>query len=140
MKYSAGNIKPIANPVLLTSKYRELAKYVEAQARHESGNYTNTLTKRYNNIFSMRKPYVRPQISVGDSGTISTIDNDSTKWQVYSNYTQAIEDLMLWMDYTRFPKTVGSVDDYSREMRARGFYTAPLSQYTEGMRKQLLSI
>jgi flagellum-specific peptidoglycan hydrolase FlgJ len=129
------NIRPENNPVLFASKYSELTPYIEAQARHESGNYTNRLSREYNNIFSMTKPYVRPETSLGATDRTSSIDNQTNRWQIYRNYTQAIEDLLLWMDYTRFPTRVSSVEEYATQMRVRGFYTAPLSQYISGMKK-----
>lgn len=131
------NIRPENNPALLLSDYAELTKYIEAMARHESGNYKNRLSQEYNNIFSMTKPTIRPQISLSSTGFTGQIDNQFNRWQIYENYTQAIKDLLLYFNYTSFPKKIDSVEKFAFELKKRGYFTASLQEYINGLKSNL---
>ena len=65
-------------PVLASAQVREIdsiatarglapftVKLLIAHARVESGNFTNNLTTKYNNLFGMKHPRQRPTMSVG---------------------------------------------------------------------------
>ena len=119
------------------SKYRELKPYVSAMAKYESGNYTNTLAKEYYNVFSMTMPRSRPEISIGATGETSLIDNQVNQWQIYNSYTMALKDLFLYFDFMDFPDKVNSVDLFVRELKDRGYFTAPYYQYLNGVKNYI---
>lgn len=61
----------------------------------------------------------------------------NTPVQAYRNDTQSIQDLLLWMDYTNFPKRVGDAADYVKELKKRGYFTTPESDYLKGLKSWL---
>jgi flagellum-specific peptidoglycan hydrolase FlgJ len=131
------NIRPEKNPALLLSEYRGLRSYIGAMAAHESGNYTNKLSREYNNIFSMTTPSKRPQISIGNTGVTGEIDNQVNRWQIYDSYSMAIQDLILWLRYNNFPVKVDGPFHFAMLLRSKGYYTASVESYTKGISKYL---
>lgn len=79
----------------------------------------------------MTSPSKRP--SVGYRSDVYE-GNNTIPMQGYRNDTQAIKDLTLWMDYTKFPKTVASADEYARELKRRGYYTSSESDYAKALK------
>jgi uncharacterized FlgJ-related protein len=129
-------IKPQNDYFLYFSKYRKLIKYIAAMARLESGDYTNTLSRDLNNIYSMRFPRVRPATNIGSTVLIG-VDGGNFEWSKYKSYQQATSDLLLWMDYNKFPKQVSSVDQFAQELKNRSYFTSSLSFYTAGLKSYL---
>lgn len=131
------NLRPEHSPALFFSEYANYMSYIGAMAKYESGNYKNKLAKDYNNIFSMTTPFQRPQISTGKTKRICNIDNQCTQWQIYNSYSEAIEDLILWLDYNKFPTDLKTVDEFVIELKNKRYFTAPISQYLLGVKKFL---
>lgn len=132
---SAGNpmAKPINSSRLRRSKYGNYAKWIEAMARHESGNYTSKIAKENNNIFGMGFPYSRPAANEGT--TEHKIERQFMS--NYKSYDQAIEDLLLWFDYNNFPTDLERVEDFAERLRMKGYYTDTLNNYTKALKKWL---
>ena len=45
----------------------QLARYITAQAAHETGNFTSKIFKENNNLFGMKKPAVRKTYAIGEN-------------------------------------------------------------------------
>lgn len=129
--------KPISSKRIQNSKYSGLAKYIEAMARHESGNYTNRLSKQFNNIFSMGFPTVRPSVNIGSSKALTQNPNEPSNWSVYKSYDQAIEDLLLWFDWTKFPTNISDPLSFATALKSRSYYTDSLANYYNGIKNNL---
>lgn len=123
-------------PSLWFGKYRKLRPYVEAQAKLESGNYTNTLSVKYNNLFGMRAPSVRPSVQAG-TVVLTNVDGGNHRWQVYDSHEQAVKDLTLWFDYTKFPTEVSNSLEFVTELKKRNFFEVSINQYLAGINNYL---
>lgn len=115
---------------LRLSKYRKLRKYIIAQAKLESANFTSSIYKRTNNTFGMQHPKKRP--AVGYESDVYE-GGMTTPVQAYRNDTQSFQDLLLWMDYGRFPRSVASAAEYVAELKKRGYFTSKESDYLKGL-------
>lgn len=122
--------KPISSRRLKRSKYARYAKWIEAMARHESGNYTSRLAKESNNIFGMGFPYSRTASNDG----MTEYKIEGQYMSNYKNIDQAIQDLLLWFDYNNFPTNLSSVDEFSDKLREKGYYTDSVSNYTNSLK------
>lgn len=116
-----------------SSRYKSLASYIEAQARHETGNFTSNLFLNANNLFGMTVPKKRYHLGF-PSGILS---EDKTEYLGFKNSDESIADLLLWFDNQNFPTSVNGADEYARELKARGYYTAPYSEYLNGLNRFL---
>jgi len=124
-------IMPI-NQNLMGSLRLPLLRYIEAQARHESNYYKSDLVARANNLFGMRVPKVRQTLAVPGMQT--------NGYAVFDNWTDSFKDLLLWMDHTRFPYSVGNAEEYAGELYKRGFFEDSPVNYAKGLKRALETI
>lgn len=123
-------IRPLNSKSLERSKFKGLTKYIEAMARHETGNYQSDLFKRANNMFGMRVPKVRTFERVGTSNNYS----------VYCCTDQSIRDLILWMEFTKFPPLVRDSLDFVSELKRRAYFEDSIGNYLAGVNFHLNQI
>lgn len=111
-----------------TSKYRALLPYIVAQAKLESGNFTSNVYRTDNNMFGMK---------VGSSGTPGLKSPEGDHYEHYPHDAASLMDFLSWLEKKNFPLTVSSSDEYAIELRNRGYFTASLSLYQDGLKKWL---
>jgi hypothetical protein len=114
--------KPKHSLRLLLSKYGSYAKWIEAMAIHESGNYTNTLSTQANNIFSMGFPSVRKASNIGPIKLTKQGYQEPAEFSKYRNYDQAIKDLILWLDYNKFPTDIKDLNSFIYGLHSKGYF------------------
>ncbi|MEQ9219284.1 MAG: hypothetical protein RLO17_14640 [Cyclobacteriaceae bacterium] len=106
-------------------------------ARVESGDYTNTLTKEANNIFSMGYPTVRPSANIGSYVLDNAGPDEPKKFSKYKSYDQAIKDLLLWFDYNNFPKDIATLESFVHGLKDHGYFKINVDQYVKAMKGKL---
>lgn len=119
----------MSKALIIFSKYRALLPFILAQAKHETGNFKSGVYKANNNLFGMKHPYKRP--SVGERGTLAP---DGGHYQKYSGDSESVNDLLLWMEYTKFPTTVKDAEQYALELKGRSYYGDTIENYTKGLK------
>ena len=60
-----------------------------------------------------------------------TLGNET--FNQYDSYHDSLRDLVDWMDRTYFPDSVSGVQEYVQELKLRGYFTAPMTEYLTGM-------
>lgn len=105
-----------------------LLPYIEAQARHETGNYNSRLARDQKNLFGMKKPTNRAFVGSKDSQNV---------YMSYDSYRQSVEDLLLWMQSTNFPTTVSGSAQYVNELKKRRYFEDNIQTYTKGINQAL---
>lgn len=113
-------------------RWRPYATWIEAMARHESGNFTNTLSKNYNNIFSMGFPKFRMNVA-----TPSGFYTEGQQMARYDSWDLAIEDLMLWFVYKDFRTDITTVGLFVQELKINGYFTDSVDNYLNGVKRWL---
>jgi flagellum-specific peptidoglycan hydrolase FlgJ len=113
------------------SRYLPLLPYIEAQARHETGNYSSRLARDQFNLFGMKKPLIRPFVGSKSS---------SNSYMTYESYDQSVKDLLLWMDSTGFPISVKGSSEYVAELKKRGYFEDNYFTYLNGINSALESL
>lgn len=116
--------------VILFSKYRALMPYIIAQAKLESGNFTSRVFKTDNNYFGMKLPVKRPTVAAGP-GLMSPEGNN---YAHYNSESDSVTDLLLWMEYTKFPVSVDSPEQYTRELKSRNYFGASEVVYLKNIK------
>lgn len=115
--------------VILFSKYRALMPYIIAQAKLESGNFTSKVFKTDNNYFGMKLPVKRPTVAAGP-GLLSPEGNH---YAHYDSESDSVTDLLLWMEYTKFPVSVDSAETYTRELKSRNYFGSSETSYLKNI-------
>jgi len=78
----------------------------------------------------MTSPSKRP--SVGYRSDVYE-KNSTVPMQGYRNDTQAIKDLLLWMDYTKFPRGPLSLRNHIEEMKKRSYFQEDTDYYLKAV-------
>jgi len=107
--------------------WANLRHYISAQTIHETGGYTSRLALEQNNLTGMNVPNVRPFVGFKDSG----------RYMRYSSFNQSIQDLLLWMQYTKFPLSVANSRQYVQELKKRGYFSDNEQTYLNGVNSAL---
>lgn len=123
-------LKMLLNKVYIKmTKYGDLLPYIEAQAKHETGNFSSSVYKSLNNMFGMKHPSSRPYV-----GVKGTAASDGGFYQKYSSDFESLHDLFLWMDYTKFPTTVTNSDHFVEELKKRSYFGASIDEYKNAVK------
>lgn len=115
--------------ILLLSKYRALYPYIVAQGKLESGNFSSRVFKTNNNYFGMKLPTKRPTTAIG-AGLMSPEGNNYAN---YSSESDSVQDLLLWMDYTKFPLAVEDSNQYVTELKKRNYFGSSAEAYLKNI-------
>jgi len=127
---------PINRLVIWLSPYRKLSKYLIAQAKLESADFTSNIYNKTNNPLGMGKAYKRKQLGEIESSNVFERGH-TNPIQKYRNDTQGFRDMFLWYDYGNFPVAVSSAYQYVRELKKRGYFGAPEDAYLAGLSSHL---
>lgn len=126
---SQAKAKPKANVSLLLSKYGKYADWIQAQAKHETANFTSDVVKRANNLFGMKNASEGRKFSqLGKA-----VEGDP--YRHYSNYNESIKDLIQWFEFTNFPTNIGTIDSYVAALKDRKYFGAPEEEYLNGLKR-----
>jgi hypothetical protein len=79
-----------------------------------------------NNLIS----YTFAEAKVGKDAEL----NPSFGWAKYPSLTDAVQDIILWMDYTKFPKGRLSLQDHIAEMKKRGYFEESTDYYLNAVK------
>jgi hypothetical protein len=105
-----------------------------AVSKVESGNYTGTLMKYYN-PFSMTVPSKRPSLRDGEwFGTA-----DKQKFSTYANFSDAADDLYLWLVYVKFPLGLVNNDAMVSAMKSKGYFASDATAYLRAVNGYMFS-
>jgi hypothetical protein len=100
----------------------------------ESADFTSDLYKETNNAIGMNCVKKRPTTQIGCTDPVW--DGGMSKG-IYDSLTECVEDLMLWADYTNFPR--GSMDarSFVGSLDIRGYFGVNPMTYLEAINSWL---
>lgn len=127
MKPKKKNLLPIQMN-LSDERFKNLKYYIQAQAVHESNNFTSTGALTRNNLFGMGVPSKRTFLGTKDP---------KSQYAVFPDYETSVKDLMEWMKYTNFPNAVKNSAEYVKELKVRGYFEDSTFNYLRGMNSAL---
>lgn len=110
---------------------RNTALFIIAQAMHETGVFTSSLAKNYNNLFGMKQPQRRETTSIGPT---------TTGYASFNSIEDSIQDLILWLAEFNAPETFGSNQSYVSFLKSKGYFEDTLTNYMSATNKHLNTI
>ena len=126
------NRKETAFMPVFFGKYKRYAPWIEAQAKHETGNFQSALFKKYHNAFGMKVPTKRDTVNVGSTplGEFRT-----GPYLAYKNLSQSVRDYIKWLDYHKTPTNIETPRSYFEYLQDKGY--AEDSSYIDKVMKWL---
>lgn len=104
------------------SPYEALKDNWLAVSKMETAGWASDLFNKANNLWGMMRPKVRPN-------TASGFLMGNREWAKYDTVKDAVKDILLWMDYTKFPRKPLSIENHIAEMKQRKYFEEPDEQY-----------
>jgi len=122
------------NEVFDKSDYRNSKNNWLLVSKMETAGWSSKLFVNGFNLWGMKKARKRPNTQqattwgvpgrdtgISVTGVLSEITGQS-EWAKYANLNDAVTDIILWMDYTKFPKEKLSIRDHVEEMKKRSYF------------------
>ena len=101
----------------------DTAKFITAQAAHETGNFTSKIFKENNNLFGMKLPKVRKTTATGEKYSHA----------VYKNIEDSIKDFKMYFRARSFMQIYPSIPSYVAALVKRNYFEASPEEYTKGV-------
>lgn len=114
--------------ILDQSRYKDLKKYIIAQSKVESANYTSDLFKRSNNAFGMKNATSRYQLG---------FQVPSDQYRHYNSLLDSIQDFEFYLDYVGFPSSVPGIEAYAGNLKRLNYFESDLEDYTRALKSWL---
>lgn len=117
----------LAIAYVLVSPYRNLLRYIKAQAQLESANFTSNVYKVDNNMFGMKvnsREYETPGIPSPEDGI---------PYAHYRNDFDSLRDFIAYLKQTSFPTSVSGTEEYAAEMKKRYKYGPTAMNYADNL-------
>ena len=125
---NANPMSPDQRQAIEITPYARYANWMYAQSGLETGGFTSSLFKNYNNAFGMNLPKKRPFL--GNPGPSSSEGQRAA----YDSVRQSWEDVLEWFRYNSFPKNLENVSEYVAHLKQFGYFTAKEEDYLAGLR------
>ncbi len=105
-----------------------------AVSKMETAGWSSKLFLNGLNLWGMKKARKRPNTQasvlfgtpgrdtgISPTGIVSEITGQS-EWAKYNSLDDAVKDIILWMEYTKFPKQPLSLRNHVEEMKKRSYF------------------
>lgn len=153
---SAGRVANVPDPVQKSfnkvfdsSDYKSLKDNWLAVSKMETGGWDSKLFTNSLNLWGMKQPKVRPTTAEGKTFGITGRENISklfpniaevanmvtgqSEWAKYSSLDNAVKDIILWMNYTKFPRGPLSLRNHIEEMKKRSYFQEDTDYYLKAV-------
>lgn len=116
--------------ILADSGYSiRMQKILLAQAKHESGNFRNPLTKNWNNVFAMlhssKDPYSKGNWAKAEG---------RSGYAVYNSIEESVYARIWYSRKWNYPDDA-STGEYVRHIKSKGYFTGDQQKYIDALRK-----
>lgn len=128
------NLNISKNKDVLNSRWAGYAPIIEAQAKHESRNFTSDLARKYNNIFGMGSPSNRETLDTGKGPVV-----EGQKMASFDSKRDAVKDFLLYLNEFDFPTSFKSLEGYIAKMKQNGYFKDSVRNYNRGVKSFLKS-
>lgn len=100
-------------------------RLIIAHAKVESGNFTNNLVLKHNNVFGMKHARVRPTLSLGPLARAE----GKKGYAAFRSIAESTVDYLMWVDYHREIRVYRTTIEYVTMLDRHGFYGCSRQEY-----------
>jgi len=101
-----------------------MIKLLQAQAIHETANFTSRLFKENNNVFGMKIPQQRQTLNVAPG---------NQQFSQFVSVDDSIRDMLLYLDHFRIPLNQNDAFMYAQILKDKNYYEDPVEIYFKGL-------
>lgn len=120
-------LKVIERSLLINGYSPDVAKTSQAIAIHESGWFSNRISKENHNPWGMKGVSKRPTTQIGV---------DKQGFGIYRNFQDAVDDFILYLQDWKYPKDQSSISMVTM-MKDKGYYEDSFQNYWNGVQRAL---
>jgi len=101
-----------------------MIRLLQAQAIHETGNFTSRLFKENNNVFGMKIPSIRKTLNVAQDPEI---------FSQFVSIDDSIKDMLFYLDHFSIPLDLADPFLYAQILKDKNYYEDPVEVYFKGL-------
>jgi len=101
-----------------------MIRLLQAQAIHETGNFTSRLFKENNNVFGMKIPSIRKTLNVAPA---------TETFSQFVSIDDSIKDMLFYLDHFSIPLDLADPFLYAQILKDKNYYEDPVEVYFKGL-------
>jgi len=101
-----------------------MIRLLQAQAIHETGNFTSRLFKENNNVFGMKIPSIRKTLNVAPG---------TETFSQFVSIDDSIKDMLFYLDHFSIPLDLADPFLYAQILKDKNYYEDPVELYFQGL-------
>jgi len=101
-----------------------MIRLLQAQAIHETGNFTSRLFLENNNVFGMKIPSIRKTLNVAPANEI---------FSQFVSVGDSVKDMLLYLDHFSIPLNLADPFLYAQVLKDKNYYEDPVEVYFKGL-------
>lgn len=101
-----------------------MARFITAQAAHETANFTSAIFRENNNLFGMRLPAIRLTTAIGENRGHA----------VFKNYEDSIKDFQIYYDSRKYLFNYGTISQYVKDLKTKNYFEGNAEDYEKGLK------
>jgi len=101
-----------------------MIRLLQAQAIHETGNFTSRLFLENNNVFGMKIPSIRKTLNIAPG---------NQQFSKFASVDDSIKDMMFYLDHFSIPLDLADPFLYAQILKDKNYYEDPVEVYFKGL-------
>jgi len=117
-------LKAISRVLKAQGLESSMIRLLQAQAIHETGNFTSRLFKENNNVFGMKIPSIRKTLNVAPG---------TETFSQFVSIDDSIKDMLFYLDHFSIPLDLADPFLYAQILKDKNYYEDPVEVYFKGL-------
>jgi len=101
-----------------------MVRLLQAQAIHETGNFTSRLFIENNNVFGMKIPSIRKTLNVAPA---------TETFSQFVSIDDSVKDMLFYLDHFSIPLDLADPFLYAQILKDKNYYEDPVEVYFKGL-------
>jgi len=101
-----------------------MIRLLQAQAIHETGNFTSRLFLENNNVFGMKIPSIRKTLNIAPG---------NQQFSKFASVDDSIKDMLFYLDHFSIPLDLADPFLYAQILKDKNYYEDPVEIYFKGL-------
>jgi len=101
-----------------------MIRLLQAQAIHETGNFTSRLFLENNNVFGMKIPSIRMTLNIAPG---------NQQFSRFASIGDSVKDMLLYLDHFSIPLNLADPFLYAQVLKDKNYYEDPVEVYFKGL-------
>jgi len=117
-------LKAISRVLKAQGLESSMIRLLQAQAIHETGNFTSRLFLENNNVFGMKIPSIRKTLNIAPG---------NQQFSKFASVDDSIKDMLFYLDHFSIPLDLADPFLYAQILKDKNYYEDPVEIYFKGL-------